>query len=1125
LSGGARGKRGAALLALAAALVYGGPACGADDERSRLISLASVAIDVTAPPDVPAALQAPAEGYYLVKYPGPVTAAERESLAAAVDRVYVYLPYDTFLVRSSRVPGGPGAREVPGARWVGPYHPAYKIAPAAAAVTASAAGSEAQDGRPRIVMLLVYPDADMKAVRQAVDAVAPGRTVGARASAFFSRVRLLLTDDEFVSAREALARIPEVFWLDIEGRKTLVNDTTIWVGQSGVSGGQTTPVFAHGIHGEGQVVGIIDTGIDADMCYFRDTALGLPPRNECNGGTVVNAAERKVLAVDFLWTNECAGGITNTEWDTQGHGTHVAGTVAGDNFATPIGHDPGDGMAPGARLVMQDAGYLVDNCGDLPGIGCPVVDLNPIFQQAYTQGARLHTNSYGDNENAPVQNNYTAASQDVDEFMWNHKDFQIFFAAGNSGPGTATVGSPSTAKNVISVGATAHGTSAETMAGFSSCGPTDDNRIKPDLTIPGASVISAGNDGNVGTNNCGEATMSGTSMASPAAAGFGALARQYYADGYYPSGTATPADAFPPTSALVKATLLNSAQNMTGVAQPIPSNCQGWGRILLDNALFFPGDARRLWVKDDTTGFPAGSSGETRTFSFTVASGSVPFKATVVWTDFPSTPAANPHINDDLDLEVAGPGGTFKGNVFSGGQSVTGGTADRRNTAEQVLLLTPTPGTYTVTVRSFTVPNGPQPFAVVVTGDIAACAPPPAPAGISATPQGPNTIRVDWTAVAGATAYNIYRSDGACPGGPPALRGTVAAPATTFLDGGASGGSTYSYHVAAVLTCESALSACAQAVATGPCLLPPAFAGVSAVSDNQTMVCGLTVSWNAAATSCVTNPAITYSVYRGPAGFTPSAANRIATCLSGTTLLDRSVGFNDYTYVVRAEDSGTSGGGPCNGGNVDGNTVTAHNVPTGGRVLIHSTDFESGANGWAHSAADSTCTTGNWGVGDPDGVVTSGVVTQPEDDHTPAPGVNALFTAPNLGGPGTDDVDNGVCTALSPVVNASAYARAQVVVFYTHGQRDTGGDPSDFFRIDVSTDGGASYPVNLASIGDVTTNAVWTEARGVVTGPGQLRIRVQASDGTAAGDIIEGAVDDVTVEGWRRCFSTSSFPP
>ena len=695
-----------------------------DDERSRLISLASLTVDVTAPPEVPAALQAPDEGYYLVKYPGPITARQREALAAAVDRVYVYLPYDTFLVRASRMPGRPGSREVPGALWIGPYHPAYKIAPAVAAAAEAPAHVEAADDRARIVMLLVYPDADLAAVRHAVDALAPGRTVGARLNPFFSRIRLLLTDGEVATAREALARIPGVFWVDIEGRKALLNDTTIWVGQSGVSGGQATPVFAHGIHGEGQVVGIIDTGIDADMCYFRDTVNGLPPRNECDAGTVVNPAERKVLAVDFLWTNECAGGITNTEWDTLGHGTHVAGTVAGDNFANPIGHDPGDGMAPGARLVIQDAGYQVDNCADLPALGCPVVDLNPFFQQAYTQGARLHTNSYGDNENAPIQNNYTAASQDVDEFMWNHKDFQIFFAAGNSGPAAGSVGSPSTAKNVVSVGATLRGTSAETMASFSSCGPTDDNRIKPDLTIPGTSIISAGNDGNVGTNNCGEATMSGTSMASPAAAGFGALARQYFTDGFYPSGVATPADAFAPSSALVKATLLNSAQNMTGVAQPIPSNCQGWGRILLDNALYFPGDARRLWVKDDTVGFPTGSSGETRTFAFAVNSGSVPFKATVVWTDFPSTPAANPHLNNDLDLEVVGPGGTFKGNVFSGGQSVTGGVADRRNTAEQVLLLSPTPGAYTVTVRSFTVPNGPQPFALVVTGDVTVTAAP-----------------------------------------------------------------------------------------------------------------------------------------------------------------------------------------------------------------------------------------------------------------------------------------------------------------------------------------------------------------------------------------------------------------
>src|SRR4029453_13314788 len=96
-----------------------------------------------------------------------------------------------------------------------------------------------------------------------------------------------------------------------------------------------------------------------------------------------------------------------------------------------------------------------------------------------------------------------------------------------------------------------------------------------------------------------------------------------------------------------------------------------------------------------------------------------PFKVTAAWTDFPSTPAASVNLANDLDLIVTGPTGTvWRGNVFPGGQSATGGSADRRNTLEQVLLLTPATGTYTVTVRSFTVPSGPQPFALVVTREI-----------------------------------------------------------------------------------------------------------------------------------------------------------------------------------------------------------------------------------------------------------------------------------------------------------------------------------------------------------------------------------------------------------------------
>ena len=119
-------------------------------------------------------------------------------------------------------------------------------------------------------------------------------------------------------------------------------------------------------------------------------------------------------------------------------------------------------------------------------------------------------------------------------------------------------------------------------------------------------------------------------------------------------------------------------------------------------------------------------------------------------------------------------------------------------------------------------------------------------------------------------------------------------------------------------------------------------------------------------------------------------------------------------------------------------------------------------------------------------------MTQLGDDHTTAPGVNAFYTQPNSGGAGTNDVDGGVCTALSPVINATGESSVEISLWYYHGQRDSGGDGAgDFFRIDVSTDGGATFPTNLVSIGDVRTNASWTEVTATVNNPGQLRLRVQ----------------------------------
>jgi hypothetical protein len=215
-------------------------------------------------------------------------------------------------------------------------------------------------------------------------------------------------------------------------------------------------------------------------------------------------------------------------------------------------------------------------------------------------------------------------------------------------------------------------------------------------------------------------------MATPGAAGLTALIRQYFTEGWYPTGSENAINGFTPSAALLRATLVNSSVSMTGTTA-IPANCQGWGRVLLENALFFTGQARKLWVKDNATAFPTGSTNEDRTYTFSVTAGES-FKVTLAWTDFPSTPAASVNLVNDLDLIVTGPTGTiWRGNVFSGGASATGGTADRRNTLEQVLLASPAAGVYTVTVRSFNVPSGPQPFALVVTGNAVEGGTPPPP--------------------------------------------------------------------------------------------------------------------------------------------------------------------------------------------------------------------------------------------------------------------------------------------------------------------------------------------------------------------------------------------------------------
>ena len=285
-----------------------------------------------------------------------------------------------------------------------------------------------------------------------------------------------------------------------------------------------------------------------------------------------------------------------------GHGTHVSGSVLGNGCRSgsnglPTGYAGSyAGLAPQARLVMQSA--MDSSCG-LAGLPD---DLNTLFTQARDAGARIHTNSWGE----VVAGQYTTYSRTADEFTWNNKDAAILFAAGNSGVDANSDGfvdadslsAPGTAKNVITVGASENdrttggynpGGACSTwgscffdpqlftplypaepissdglsddptgMAAFSSRGPTDDGRIKPDVVAPGTNILSTKSQAQYVSGGWGDGPnqyyqyMGGTSMATPLTAGAVALIRQFYTD----------IEGITPSGALLKATLINSATDL-----------------------------------------------------------------------------------------------------------------------------------------------------------------------------------------------------------------------------------------------------------------------------------------------------------------------------------------------------------------------------------------------------------------------------------------------------------------------------------------------------------------------------------------------------------------------------------
>ena len=614
---------------------------------------------------------------FIVQFGGLDAEASRARIAAVGGAIIAHLPERAFLVRASdaarvELESAPAAD----AAWVQDWEPAYKVSTRIDRTAAERVKFQAQ----------VFPDADLAEV--SAELALLGATSVQTSNNGINRLV------SFEIASQSIASVAardEIAWVEPAPHFELYNDSAQWVVQTGLS--LNRRVWDQGILGDGQVIMTSDSGVRSTHDQFRDNAVPLTAFGDY-------ATHRKIIAYKLgsLDPDVVFGDHLGASY----HGTHTAGTVVGsDDPTTAI--SARDGMAKNAKL------YFMDLSGPALANGVSTfLDLNDLFQPSYTGNAggaaRLSSNSWG-SSNGGV---YDLSCMQVDQFMSTHPDYLIMFANGNAGP-SDFVGSPASAKNVVSVGGTGNGANQATIYSSTSVGPAQDGRRKPTLCSPAVALFSAN-----GASNTTYKSLTGTSMASPNTTGAIALMRQYLTDGWYPTGAAVPANGFVPSAALLKAMAINSADNAVS-GYETPDNNVGWGRINTDNVLYFNTDTRRLLLVDQTEGLVDEQYIE---YQINVESGAVPFEVTLVWTDAPGHPAAARQIVNDLDLTVSQGVTVYKGSVWAGGNSVTGGSRDSINVEENVRIAAPPTGIWTVRVAAPNVPLGPQPFALAITGGV-----------------------------------------------------------------------------------------------------------------------------------------------------------------------------------------------------------------------------------------------------------------------------------------------------------------------------------------------------------------------------------------------------------------------
>ncbi|HET9031542.1 MAG TPA: S8 family serine peptidase [Dokdonella sp.] len=686
-----------------------------------------------------------------------------------------------------------------------------------------------------------------------------------------------------------------------------------------------TPIWDHGIIGSGQIVAVADSGTSPWVANFTTLNKGSGPLTQItlsdNPPPVLPAIgntypDRKIFA---YWLQPSLGGVGPVDYDyTSGHGTHTSGTVLGDVAGTftsgtylastpsAANHELADGMAPNAQLLMQDI-------GGTSSTSVYVSDFAGTLDQAYAGGARIHSNSWG----SSTAGIYSSNDSEADATSWLNEDMLIVVSAGNDDPGPVQTGSPSNAKNVLSVAALGHAGST-VVAGYSNRGPAADGRQKPDIAAPGSAVQSARNTSSfssvpVFTN---PVAFSGTSMAAPTISGNAALVRQYFADGFYPRGIKTAADAYNPSGMMLKAVLLNGT-NPLG-APNWPNSASGWGRAWLDGNLWFKStlaggdDSRRLRMFERTQA--AGmKTGEVKEYTINNVAGNAELRVTLTWFDPEAAGGAGMALINNLDLEVVAPNASvYKGNVFASGVSITGGAADARDSVEQVRLTNPQPGAYTIRVKATSVPGNGRPqsdtqgYAVVASGAFAMPDPAPlaAPTAISVSSNDASGIAVSFSAAA-AQRFQLYRADGTCATAAAGdFRLVSDSGSSPVIDDKSQGGKSYAYKVRGVAgDVEGNVSTCVDVVSADDCTLQPVIQSASLNVDGANNTCSNELSWQAGTATCPASSGMSYTVYRSSDPFM-AGATAIASGIPTTNYSDTAV-QNGHAYYYRfdAEDS------------------------------------------------------------------------------------------------------------------------------------------------------------------------------------------------------------------------------